>query len=376
MTDSWNSSGEDIRGRLAATALCPRGHVNAANYKFCSQCGSPIGVVPFPSDEEPSGTPERRRRRPLIIGGAVLAVLLAAGGVGGAVLVLRSGPDGSAAAHEGGFGTSGAAAAAKPVVCTEPPILETESIDMTSAGLAVSAAFFPGCAGGEVEAGNAVRVTVADGQRDIAAGEFDFSAAPVVMQGGAPGHQTLVFPTGMYWRTPDMVDAAPTLVAHRGSGRSTVTTAARSRQSAELIATAPAAPEHGSVEGVAQAVLNELRNADYPYVLSVIANRWVPQVSSKRPGLVIKGRELTNADVLADHLVYRQRYSGARLVYSGQWSTFNAPDWWVTVVGPAWYFPADANRWCDSEGFGVDDCFAKFVSSVFGAEEGTTVYRK
>jgi hypothetical protein len=35
----------------------------------------------------------------------------------------------------------------------------------------------------------------------------------------------------------------------------------------------------------------------------------------------------------------------------------------------------DANRCCDSNAFGVDDCFAKFLSTLFGVE-GTTVYRK
>ncbi|MDX1874510.1 hypothetical protein SBI67_20515 [Mycolicibacterium sp. 120266] len=375
MTDSRNSSGEAASDRVAVTALCPQGHVNAANYKFCSQCGVPIGVLPFPADDEiPDTAQSWGGRRALLIGGVVLALVVAAAGVAGAVLVVRSGTDKPAAAPDGGFTTSGVAA---PAACAEPPILAAESMDMTPAGLTVAAAFFPGCAGGEVEAGNAVRVTVADGRRDIAAGEFDFSAAPVVMDGGAPGHQTLVFPSGMYWRTPDMVDAAPTLVAHRAQNRPGLATAAVGRQGvAELTATAPASPEHGSVDGVAQAVLNELRDADYPYVRNIIANRWVPQVSSKRAGLEIKGRELTNADVLTDHLAYRQRYGEARLVYSGQWSTFSGPDWWVTVVGPSWYFPADANRWCDSEGFGVDDCFAKFVSSMFGAEEGTTVYRK
>ncbi|MCV7211405.1 hypothetical protein H7J75_22565 [Mycolicibacterium canariasense] len=334
-----------------------------------------MGVVPFPGDDDVPDTADGRgSRRSLLVGGIVLALVVALACAAGVTLLFRSNDEGSTEVSRGGFTTPSAASPATPAVCSEPPILEVESFDMTSAGLAIGTAFFPGCAGVEVEAGNAVRVTVADGQRDIAAGEFDFSAAPVAMQGGAPGHQTLVFPAGMYWRTPDMVEGAPTLVAHRGQGRTAA--AAAQPGATSVVAFAPAAPEHGSVDGVAEAVLNELRDADYPYVRSVIANSWVPQISSKRAGLVIKGRTLTDADVLADHLALRQRYSGARLVYSGQWSTFNAPDWWVTVVGPSWYFAADANRWCDSEGFDVDDCFAKFVSSMFGAEEGTTVYRK
>jgi hypothetical protein len=138
---------------------------------------------------------------------------------------------------------------------------------------------------------------------------------------------------------------------------------------------ASAKPAYGSVDGVAEAVLKELRESDLPVVQSTIANRWVPQVSSKRVGLVAAGTTWTNADILRDHLALRQRFSGARLVWSGQWTTFNAPDFWVTVVGPSLPAAADANRWCDSNGFEIDDCFAKFISTLFGVE-GTTVYRK
>jgi len=110
-------------------------------------------------------------------------------------------------------------------------------------------------------------------------------------------------------------------------------------------------------------------------VRNTMSNRWAPQVSSKRVGLVVEGKTLTSADILRNHLALRQRFSGARLVWSGQWTTFSGPDFWVTVVGPPLPTANDANRWCDSNGFGVDDCFAKFLSTLFGVE-GTTVYRK
>ena len=101
----------------------------------------------------------------------------------------------------------------------------------------------------------------------------------------------------------------------------------------------------------------------------------MPQVSSKQVGLVAAGKTWTNADILGEHLELRQRFDGARLVWSGDWTTFSKPDFWVTVVGPAHYYPDDANSWCDANGFGIDDCFAKFISSVFGVP-GTTEYRK
>lgn len=369
MTDGWSRSGD-----ASGTVLCPQGHMNSPAYRFCSLCGSPIGVVPFPADEntdEDDGAPVKRRRG--LIVGAVAVVGALVVGVTTAVFLTRStgddvGPDSAA------FGVGTPTTAPTQAACTAPPILETESFDLTAEGIKIGAAFFPGCAGGDVEAGKAVRVTVADGQRDIAAGEFDFSASPVEMKAGVPDHRTLVFPPGMFWRTPDMVDGKPTLTAHRSEDRAATPVASKSATE-ELVAVGPADPEHGSADGVAKAVLGELRDTDYPVVRDGAANRWVPQVSSKRAGLVVDGRTLTNADVLRDHLDFRQRFSGARLVYSGNWSTFSDDDWWVTVVGPSWFFPQDANRWCDQQDFGVDDCFAKFISSLFGPE-GTTVYRK
>lgn len=369
MTDAWSRSGD-----ASGTVLCPQGHANSPAYRFCSLCGSQIGVVPFPADEdtyEDDAAPATRRLG--LIVGAVAAVAVIVAGVMTAVLLTRS-PGDEASTNSAGFGAGTPTAAPTQAVCTEPPILETESFDMTAEGIEIGAAFFSGCAGGDVEAGKAVRVTVADGQRDIAAGEFDFSGSPVEMKVGVPDHRTLVFPHGMYWRTPDMVGGKPALVAHRLEDRTATPTASKSATEV-LVAVGPADPEHGSVDGVAKAVLGELRDVDYPVLQEGAANRWVPQVSSKRAGLVVDGRTLTNADVLRDHFDFRQRFSGARLVYSGNWSTFSDDDWWVTVVGPSWFFPQDANRWCDQQNFGVDDCFAKFISSLFGPER-TTVYRK
>lgn len=370
MTDAWGRSGES-----PGTVRCPQGHANSPNYKFCSVCGAPIGVVPFPAEDETDHSTRPTRRRIGLMIGILLAIVVVWATAATAFVLLRSPAQQSdTVPGAGGFGSKSAGATPTLAECDAPPILEAESLDMTGDGLVVGAAFFAGCPGDDVEAGIALRVTVADGERDIAAGEFDFSASPVEMKAGVPAHRTLVFPDGMYWRTPDMVGGQPTLVAHRADGRNTTPVASKSADD-RLVAGAPAEPEHGSVDGVAKAVLAELRDADYPYVQNVISNRWVPQVSSKRAGLVVDGRALTTADVLRDHLDYRQRYSGTRLVYSGQWSTFSDTDWWVTVVGPSWYLPDDANRWCDLQGFGVDDCFAKFVSSLFGPER-TTVYRK
>ncbi|QZT57883.1 hypothetical protein [Mycolicibacterium austroafricanum] len=359
-------------GASSPTVLCPHGHINAWNYKFCGECGAAIGVVAWPdetvaSDDAPSTG--RRVALTAIVATAVVAVVVAA--VVG-FLALRPSSDDDAGARPDAFGSAATAIPALAIPCTEGPVVQAESVDMTPEGLSVSAAFLTPCPGGDTVAGTGVRITVADGQRDIAAGLFDFSAQPVRLEPGAKAHRKLVFPDGMYWRTPDMFSGAPQLVLHPGEEAET----ASARSGAEtLVAQEPAKPEHGSVDGVAEAVLKELRDADSQYVNSSVANRWVPQISSKKAGLVVDGKTLSSADVLRDHLELRRKYSGVRLTHSGQWTTFSSPDWWVTVVGIPKLSASEANRWCDTQGLGVDDCFAKFVSSCFGVE-GTTVYRK
>jgi hypothetical protein len=47
----------------------------------------------------------------------------------------------------------------------------------------------------------------------------------------------------------------------------------------------------------------------------------------------------------------------------------------VTVIGLPQSTAAQANGWCDANGFDADHCFAKVISSTLGVG-GTTVYRK
>ncbi|MEH3140755.1 MAG: hypothetical protein PGN37_11350 [Mycobacterium kyogaense] len=288
-----------------------------------------------------------------------------------AVLLTRTSREGPPVGNPGDVsGNRGVASVATQ--CDAAPALEAESVDMARDGLSVGAAFLSQCPGGNTEAGSEVRITVAAGERDIAAGTFDFSASPLKMKPGEIVRRILIFPPGMYWRTTAMFSGAPQLVFHSGGQ---VARAAAVSNGDRLVANHVADPEHGSIDGVADAVLKEVRDADASFVSSSIANRWVPQISSKKSGLTIDGRTLTNADVLRDHLDLRAKYNGVRLLSSGEWTTFNSPDWWVTVIGAPALDPAEANAWCDTQRLGVDDCFAKFVSPLFGVE-GTTVYRK
>lgn len=357
----------------APTVLCPKGHSNAWNYKFCGQCGAPIGVVSWPSDDvEPPAENPVKSRTPFALGAVALVVVVAVS----AVMIMMVRPSGSTDQQAGDSArtsTAGAPVAnAGPKLCGQATILQAESINLTPEGLQVSAAFISPC-GIDIESNSALVVTVAEGRRDIAAGTFDFSADPLTIDRGMPARRTLVFPPGMYWRTPDMLTEAPALLATR-DGESDRTPVASSTSST-MVASGAAEPAYGSIDGVAKAVLNELRDGDLTEVRRNFVHAWVPQISSKKVGMEAAGRTWSNSEILREHLAMRQRFGGTRLVWSGHWTTFSSPDFWVTVVGPAHYYPEGANSWCDDNGFGVDDCFAKFLSPIFGVP-GTTVYRR
>jgi hypothetical protein len=176
----------------------------------------------------------------------------------------------------------------------------------------------------------------------------------------------------MYWRPPELMnDTVTTTISDSGSSAGSDSVA---NGASTLTAVKGATPGHGSVDGTAAKALQELRAHDYPQV-EALQNRWVPQISSKRVGLVAEGITFGNADILRNHLTLRQRYDDVRLVLSGQWSTFSSPDFWVTVVGQPSVDAGIANGWCDSQGIDAGNCFAKWISNTIGPE-GTTVMRK
>ncbi|MDT5224772.1 MAG: serine/threonine kinase PknH, partial [Mycobacterium sp.] len=101
-------------------------------------------------------------------------------------------------------------------------------------------------------------------------------------------------------------------------------------------------------------------------------DRWVPQLSSKRPGVVDNGVTWDNAMALQEHLRLRQQY-GARLLLSGNWSTFSESNFWVTVADVTFANSAGALMWCRSKGFDRDHCIAKIVSTTHPVA-GSTAY--
>jgi predicted Ser/Thr protein kinase len=119
--------------------------------------------------------------------------------------------------------------------------------------------------------------------------------------------------------------------------------------------------------------LRQLAASDHAYVSAQLADKWVPQLSSKRPGVKDNGVTWDNAMTLQEHQQLRQRFPGARLLWSGDWSTFSASDFWVTVAGDTFPAAAGALAWCRGNGFDRDHCIAKIVSTTH-AVEGSTDY--
>ena len=120
------------------------------------------------------------------------------------------------------------------------------------------------------------------------------------------------------------------------------------------------------------AQLRQISLGDYAVVSTQGADRWVPQLSSKRPGVVDGGVVWNNALTLEEHLRLRQQY-GAKLLWSGDWSTFDAPNFWVTIAPISFPDASGALAWCTDQGFDRDHCYAKLISKTH-AVSGSTAF--
>ncbi len=112
--------------------------------------------------------------------------------------------------------------------------------------------------------------------------------------------------------------------------------------------------------------LQAMARDDRAFVSAVLADKWIPQISSKRVGLVAQGITWDNQAILNEHLRLRNSYQDVKLLWSGDWSTYDYPNFWVTVVG-LWSTnddPYDVLSWCTEQGFDRDNCIAKIVSTT------------
>jgi hypothetical protein len=125
------------------------------------------------------------------------------------------------------------------------------------------------------------------------------------------------------------------------------------------------------MEKVSLTRLQNIADGDRSDVAVYYTDRWIPQISSKRVGLVADGITWNNQAILEQHLRMRDDYPGVRLLWSGDWSTFDGQNFWVTVVGQWSYDFRDILDWCTQNGFDRDNCIAKIVSTTHAIEGST-----
>lgn len=172
----------------------------------------------------------------------------------------------------------------------------------------------------------------------------------------------------------DETPTLPTATTEAGGGGVPQPTEARL---ATTTTTAPRATTTIAAEVAATFELQELRAQGRARVDAVATERWIPQLSSKRIGLVVDGVVYDDAAIVADYSALVAAHPGVEIVllWSADFSTFKDPTYWVTVALVPASDAAGANAWCDREGIGVDDCFAKLLSHVQG-HQGATESRK
>ena len=116
--------------------------------------------------------------------------------------------------------------------------------------------------------------------------------------------------------------------------------------------------------------LQVLKAQDEPAIDQVVG-RWIPQLSSKH------GTQPwtfdANDNVVYDPVHILQEYQrlsqrvGAKLLWSGDWTTYDHPDYWITVVATAFSDSASVLTWCRMVYRDPDHCSAQIVSKTLGA---------
>ncbi|QLY33143.1 PQQ-binding-like beta-propeller repeat protein [Nocardia huaxiensis] len=305
-------------------------------------------------------------------------------------------PPTGGAAHAPGPLTTGVAASENSAEgsrlvtkCGKVPVLRPVSYRTDTGALIVKFEIKAACSTGDVVSTSALRITVTAGGQVIASGVFDFGDSPMYLPRTDNSAGTTLrefrYPLGSFWQLPtgsgpsgDQVveceDQGTSRGPERGEPPST------SAGGTPLTAVRSVLPAGKDSDTVSLAALRARADADKATVAADLADRWVPQISSKRVNLVapdVDGQMVTwyATDILNQHLRMRLQYPNVRLVWSNEWRSFDLDGWWVTLAGVTSTDADSANRWCDSNGIPTDECFAKIVSNSRDST-GTTRYRR
>jgi len=112
--------------------------------------------------------------------------------------------------------------------------------------------------------------------------------------------------------------------------------------------------------------LHQLAAGDRLFVTAQLADHWIPQLSSKHstePWTVLDGMEFDSQQILQEHQWLRQQY-GAKLLWSGDWTTYDRPDYWVTIAPQIFSDSGSVLSWCTSQKRDSDHCSAHKLAAL------------
>ena len=124
-----------------------------------------------------------------------------------------------------------------------------------------------------------------------------------------------------------------------------------------VVIPAPRAPQPSTSPSQPAACLwlRSQADADYSPTVTQAKGHWVPQLSSKRPGLVAEGTTWDCDSILAEHQQLRATYQ-ADLLWSGDWpNTYHNDNYWVTVAAYIFNTADEARQWCQDHGRDVPE---------------------
>ena len=275
----------------------------------------------------------------------------------------------------------GAGAADRVAPCARAPQFAVRSVSDQDGELEVTTEVTPSCAKGDVLTGAANSIMLyassstagGSGAADmvVAYADFDFSSSPLVIP---PDGRTLVlrFAAGYFFRSASDINASSAMISG-DIDRSGASDAVMVSDDASTTAIAASGAGDGqAAEVFAADNLRWQADHDRPIAVSGVSGYWVPQVSSKRLGLYAEGMTWSSPAIMQEFLSLREQFPQALLLFSDEWSVFDAGGgWWVTIVGITFSTAEGANAWCDSQGLDGEHCFAKYIDTN-GSSAGTT----
>ncbi|MFI9387375.1 zinc-ribbon domain-containing protein [Kutzneria sp. NPDC052558] len=153
---------------------------------------------------------------------------------------------------------------------------------------------------------------------------------------------------------PSSVVANPPLSAPATTTTTTVTTTTTTTEPTTTTPTAATAAD------LAAEVAADHATAE------TLVGQWVPQISSKKLGLVVNGVTFGYPEIMADFQTLKAQHPEAVMVNSNDYTNFSGKDFWVTIAATSFGSADEANHWCDVQGFAEQDCYASRLMHTGG----------